>query len=182
MWHQPRWLRQWLYLSDAFEARRIGLVEWFYNAVGSDLDFLHKGCPPEDLQLRQRAWNAPALIEMAALDAVVAPTEWQRSQFPAWMQPRIQVIHEGIDVQCLSALKRQPRQQRFGVPNDPACEILTYVSRGFESAAVSRRPCGRSLLQRSRPNFTVLVVRHGCLWLWRPDGLSWQTWAVGNWV
>ena len=33
-----------LYLSDAFpEAKRIGLFEWFYRAVGADVDFFEAG-------------------------------------------------------------------------------------------------------------------------------------------
>ena len=69
--HQLReegWIPNWilnhvgfgngLYLSDAFpEAKRIGLFEWFYRAVGSDVDFLgqapveaRSGFTAEDLE------------------------------------------------------------------------------------------------------------------------------------
>ena len=173
-----------LYLSDAFpHSRRIGLVEWFYNAVGSDLEFLHDCSPPEDLRLRQRAWNAPALIEMADLDVAVAPTQWQRAQFPAWMQKRIQVIHEGIDVKALGELKLQPCHTRFGVPEDPACEILTYVSRGFEEyRGFPQAMQAIASVQRSRPNLHCLLVGSDAVAYGsaRADGLSWKAWAVQN--
>ena len=44
-----------LYLSDAFpEAKRIGLFEWFYRAVGADVDFLKQAPVEPDRALRLR--------------------------------------------------------------------------------------------------------------------------------
>ena len=87
-----------LYLKDLFpRSRRIGLVEWFYNPYGSDVDFL----PPFDVSLDHtlclRTWNAETLLEMSSLDKIVTPTEWQKSQFPVFIRDSIQVLHEGID-------------------------------------------------------------------------------------
>ena len=35
-------------------AKRIGLVEWFYNSSNSDVDFLNHGCVSDDHKLRLR--------------------------------------------------------------------------------------------------------------------------------
>ena len=58
---QSGWVPDWiithvgfgngLYLIDVFPtARRIGLFEWYYNAVGSDADFLRHGPVEPDRQ------------------------------------------------------------------------------------------------------------------------------------
>ena len=144
--HQLReegWIPDWilnhvgfgngLYLSDAFpEAKRIGLFEWFYRAVGADVDFLKQAPVEPDRALRLRTWNAQILLELADCDLGVVPTHWQRRQFPPHLVSKLQVIHEGIDLETLGALERGLGQRPVVVPNDPDVEVLTYVSRGFE--------------------------------------------------
>ena len=77
-----------LYLSDAFpEAKRIGLFEWFYRAVGADVDFLRQAPVEPDRALRLRTWNAQTLLELADCDLGVVPTQWQRQQFPNHLHP-----------------------------------------------------------------------------------------------
>ena len=175
-----------LYLADAFpNARRIVLAEWYYNALGSDVDFLNRGHVDADRQLRLRTWNAHTLLEIAGCDQVVTPTEWQRSQFPAEWRERIEVIHEGVDGPCLRNLRQQPVPRPAVLDGlvHPQVEVLTYVSRGFEEyrgfpqvmEAIAR-------LQSMRPALQVLiagsdVVAYGA---GRSDGRSWKTWAESD--
>ena len=172
-----------LYLADAFpNARRIVLAEWYYNALGADVDFLRRGEVDADRRLRLRTWNAHILAEMAGCDQVVTPTAWQRSQFPREWRERIAVVHEGIDGPRLRSLRNQdcPQPALLGGLDDPQVEILTYVSRGFEEyrgfpqvmEAIAR-------LQALRPHLHVLiagsdVVAYGA---GRSDGRSWKAWA-----
>lgn len=171
-----------LYLRDVFpQARRAALFEWYYQAEGSDVEFLARGKVVEpDRRLRLRTWNAQTLLELADVDVAVTPTYWQQAQFPEWMRPRLQVIHEGIDWSSLAFLRQ-------GVITRPGClngvasaEIVTYVSRGFEEyRGFPQAMKAFALLQQRRPRVQVLIagsdiVAYGA---GRADGRSWQTWA-----
>jgi len=171
-----------LYLSDAFpEARRIGLFEWYYNAFGSDVDFLRRGHVEADRQLRLRGWNAQVLLELAACDHAVTPTNWQRQQFPRRWRDQIQVIHEGVDVDTMAALKQQPWPRPSCLPAEPDLEIVTYVSRGFEEyRGFPQAMEALALLQRQRPRVHVLLVGSDVVAYGAPrsDGMSWRQWAM----
>lgn len=188
---EQNWIPDWilnhvgfgngLYLSDAFpEAKRIGLFEWFYRAVGADVDFLRQAPVEPDRALRLRTWNAQSLLELADCDIGVVPTQWQRQQFPEHLASRLQVIHEGIDVQALQSLERGQAQRPDVLPNDPELEVLTYVSRGFEEyRGFPQAMQAIALLQQRRPRLHALivgadVVAYGA---GRPDGRSWGDWA-----
>ena len=170
-----------LYLSDAFpEAKRIGLFEWFYRAIGADVDFLRQAPVDSDRALRLRTWNAQSLLELADCDIGVVPTQWQRQQFPEHLASRLQVIHEGIDVEALGALERGPHQRPDELPNDPEIQVLTYVSRGFEEyRGFPQAMNAIALLQKRRPNLHVLIVGSDLVayGAGRPDGRSWGEWA-----
>ena len=170
-----------LYLSDAFpEAKRIGLFEWFYRSVGADVDFLRQGPVEPDRALRLRTWNAQTLLELADCDLGVVPTQWQRRQFPSHLASRLQVIHEGIDVEGLGGLERGLSRRPDVLPKDPEIQVLTYVSRGFEEyRGFPQAMQAIALLQQRRPNLHALivgadVVAYGA---GRPDGRSWGDWA-----
>jgi glycosyltransferase involved in cell wall biosynthesis len=170
-----------LFLGDAFpRARRIGLFEWYYKAFGSDVDFLHQGSVDLDHQLKLRIWNAQLLVELAACDRAVAPTQWQRNQFPESLQHRLAVIHEGIDVEHLSRLDRLELPRPTCLPPDPDLEVLTYVSRCFEEyRGFPQAMRSIALLQQRRPRLHVLIAGHDgvAYGATRKDGRSWGEWA-----
>ena len=168
-----------LYLRDAFpKARRAALFEWFYNADGSDVEFLNRAPVSPDRRLRLRTWNAQTLLELADVDRAVTPTQWQRLQFPEWMRPRLQVIHEGID--CASLEQLRLSEHSWPGLADQSAEVVTYVSRGFEEyRGFPQAMKALALLQRQRSRVHVLIagsdlVAYGAA---RADGRSWQTWA-----
>ncbi len=170
-----------LYISDVFPlARRICLFEWYYNAVGSDVDFLRRGAVEPDRAMRLRTWNAQTLLELAHCDAGVVPTDWQLSQFPQHLRSRLQVIHEGIDVDTLGALREKTFEPFSCLPQSKNIEVLTYVSRGFEEyRGFPQAMEAIALLQKKRPSLHVLVagadiVAYGAN---RSDGRTWGEWA-----
>ena len=188
---QSGWVPDWiithvgfgngLYLSDVFPAaRRIGLFEWYYNAVGSDADFLRQGPVEPDQQLRLRTWNAHLLMELAACDHAITPTRWQREQFPKAMRPQLKVIHEGIDYSLMASLRGSGLPRPACLPADPDLEVLTYVSRGFEEyRGFPQAMQAIAQLQRQRPNLHVLIVGHDGVAYGnkRSDGRGWGEWA-----
>ena len=170
-----------LYLSDLFpEARRIGLFEWFYRARDSDVDFLRRGAVEPDRAMRLRTWNAQVLLELAHCDVGVVPTHWQRQQFPDHLSGRLQVVHEGIDVDALADLRSAGLPRPACLPADPEIEVLTYVSRGFEEyRGFPQAMQAIALLQARRPKLHVLLVGSDVVAYGAPrsDGRSWRQWA-----
>ena len=169
------------YLSDAFpKAKRAALFEWYYNAFGSDVDFLRRGNVEPDRQLRLRTWNLQTLLELAAVDVAVTPTTWQQQQFPSQHRNHLQVLHEGIDWDHLSGLRRQGQSRPSCLRNHGNVEVATYVSRGFEDyRGFPQAMQALAEMQRRRKQLHVLgagsdVVAYGA---GRSDGRSWGTWA-----
>lgn len=122
-----------LFLRDCFpRSKRIGLVEWFYNADSSDVDFLPPYKVSDDHRLQLRIWNSECLLEMSSLDKIVVPTYWQRHQFPLIFRDQLEVIHEGIDTSFLNNLRLKNIRPPNCLPEDENIQVLTYVSRSFE--------------------------------------------------
>lgn len=170
-----------LYLREVFpQARRIGLVEWFYNSKNSDVDFLPPHKVDSDHQLRLRTWNAETLLEISALDQVVVPTQWQRQQFPEILRSHLKVIHEGVDTDCLNHLRTSGIKRPSCLPDDSGIEVLTYVSRCFEEYRGFPQAIEAILrIQQQRPNLHVLLVGHDgtAYGNGRSDGRGWAEWA-----
>lgn len=128
----PGW-GETLYAKEIFPAAKlIHLCEWYYSTSGADFGFDPEFPPTLDDRLRINTWNALHLLNLEACDVAIAPTEWQKSRFPAQYHDKIQVIHEGIDTENL---KPDP-QASLTLPNgrvvragDP---VVTYVARNLE--------------------------------------------------
>ena len=170
-----------LFLNDVFpDASRIGLFEWYYNSSGADVDFLKQGKVDPDRALRLRTWNAHLLLELAACDLAITPTYWQRDQFPKHLRTHLQVIHEGIDVAGMQALRHTPPPRPSFLPADTDLEIVTYVSRGFEEyRGFPQAMQAIAELQRRRPSLQALIVGHDGVAYGskRQDGRAWGEWA-----
>ena len=170
-----------LYLGDAFpKARRISLFEWYYNAFGSDVEFLQQGRVDADRQLRLRTWNAHLLLELAECEAAVVPTGWQRQQFPQRWREQLTLIHEGVDVHTLRHLRKKPPPPPAWLPQGSGIELVSYVSRGFEAyRGFPQAMQALARLQQQRPNAHVLIAGSDavCYGAGRDDGRSWANWA-----
>lgn len=122
-----------LYLRDIFPASRIlGYFEFYYRATGADMGFDPEFPTTLDDQLRIRTWNMTHQSTYFAVDWGLAPTRWQASTFPAEMQQRLSVIHDGVDTRRLVP----DRQARFALADGRTLgaddEVVTFVSRGLE--------------------------------------------------
>ena len=173
-----------LFLKECFpHSKRIGLVEWFYNYSGSDVDFLNASSVSDDHKLRLRAWNAETLLEMSSLDTIVTPTYWQRSQFPALFRGIIDVIHEGIDIDSISSVEVDRFQDFPFLGSSSNTQVLTYVSRCFEEYRGFPQAIRTiSKLQKRFPDLHVILVgqdgqAYGSA---RSDGQPWSLWAKSN--
>lgn len=122
-----------LYLRDVFPASRIlGYFEFYYRATGVDVGFDPEFPVTADEQLRIRTWNMTHQSTFFAVDWGLAPTRWQAGVFPAEMQQRLSVIHDGVDTRRLTP----DGQARFALVDGrqlgPDDEVVTFVSRGLE--------------------------------------------------
>jgi len=124
-----------LFVKEVFpQARRISYFEWYFNKqYPQDLS---KGNPDllPALFAPQRLRNQCQLDALVECDVAICPTEWQKSQYPAELQQKIQVLHDGIDPTFFAPagegepLLQQARDSAlFGVK-----ELVTYTARGFE--------------------------------------------------
>ena len=148
-----------LFLADVFaDARHIHHCEFYYQSEGADVGFDPEFPSDLDAACRVRIKNSTQLQGLAYCDTGVSPTGWQKSRYPAEFQPKIQVIHEGIDTRVvrpdnLATFSIEGRTFRQGD------ELVTYVARNLEPYR-GFHTFIRSLpaLQRLRPNAHILVV------------------------
>ena len=150
-----------LYLKDVFpDAKVLSFCEFYYNAVGSDVDFENTEPLSLDKRLLTRTRNSTQLLSMADSDWGISPTEWQRSLYPSMVKERISVIHDGIDTDAI-----RPNHQAHGtlantgLPLKAGDEVITFVSRNLEPYRgfhifVQSLP----LIQKMRPNARIVVI------------------------
>ncbi|MDR1359992.1 MAG: glycosyltransferase [Deltaproteobacteria bacterium] len=93
----PGW-GEGLFARDVFP--RVPLLmycEFFFSAETGYLDFDPEFPATVDGRFSLRIRNAVQLISLPAADALVSPTAWQRSRYPALLRRGIRKLHDGID-------------------------------------------------------------------------------------
>ena len=168
-----------LFIKRVWPDTRLGIyAEFFYHAQGADVGF-DAEFGSEDVmspcRIDLKNINNVAHLEMA--DAAISPTHWQASTFPKTFQPKITVMHDGIDCDAL-----QPNAQASVFINQNlrltrADEIITFVNRNLEPYR-GYHIVMRALPQllKARPQARVIVVggnkvSYGAP---APQGKSWR--------
>ncbi len=149
-----------LYLRDIFpEARIVGYFEYYYHAEGGDAGYDPEFPLQFDDRFRLRTRNATHLLSWTGVDRGWSPTQWQRSLFPEEYQPRIQVIHEGIDTDVVVPDANASFTTPSGVQLTRQHEVLTLVNRNLEPHRgfhVFMRALPE--IQRQRPEAHTLII------------------------
>lgn len=167
-----------MYLKDVWpDARYLGYFEWYYQPVGPDVAFMKGEAPrSEDELLRTRGRNAPILLDLAACDFGLIPTEYQKSQFPHILADKLKVLHDGVDIETYA-----PKPgAKLVLPNldlSHADEIVTYVARGMEPyRGFPQFMAAAAEVLRRRPNAHVVVVGEDRVAYGKklPEGDSWK--------
>lgn len=152
-----------LFLKDVWpDCRMLCFCEFFYRSRGSDTGFDAEfgGMQSDDDLCRMRMKNAHHLLSLEAMDLGVAPTEWQRDQFPPEYRPRIRVVFDGIDTSVVSP--REGVTVRLKRDNAVLCkadEVITFVARNLEPYRgfhIFMRALPEIL--RARPKARVIIV------------------------
>ena len=154
------WGEIW-YLKDVFpEAPLIGYFEFFYRFHGADVGFDPNAPEIFDTAPRIRTKNLGNLIALETVDLGQAPTQWQKSLYPAKHRDMLHVVHEGIDTDIVIP---NPNARLClpdaGIELTPDDEVVTYVSRNLEPYR-GFPSFMRSLpaILEQRPNAQVLIV------------------------
>jgi glycosyltransferase involved in cell wall biosynthesis len=147
------------FLKDVFPAAQLVLYcEFFYRASGADVGF-DAEFPVSAESLRQlRLRNAPFLMALDAADCGIAPTQWQKQQFPARHAPQIRVIHDGIDTSQVKP-DANARLVLGGVELSANDEVVTYIARNLEPYR-GFHSFMRAIpeIQRRRPKAKIVLV------------------------
>jgi len=156
----PGW-GEGLFLKDVFpDSPLVAYCEYFYRARNSDLDFDPEFPPSPDAAVMLRMQNACNLLSLAAADAGICPTHWQKSVFPREYGTKIKVIHDGVDT---DAVKPDPRAS-FRIPGsslalDGSMEVVTYATRSLEPyRGFHTFMRAAPLILEARPRCHILVV------------------------
>ena len=165
------------------DARYVVYAEWFYATQGQEVNF-DPAFPPlsEEEEMRITFKNTPFLHALSECDAAIAPTAWQKSRFPAWAQEKIQVVHDGLKLDELAAVK----PKTLGIPATglklrKGMPIVTYCARHLEPVRgfhkfIHSLP---AILEKSPEAHAIVMgqdagVRNVGYGKGNPDGLSWR--------
>ena len=137
-------------------------AEFYYRGHGLDVGFDPETAAADSQAAARQARARGVVMSQAMTDAThgISPTQWQVGTFPAFLQPRIEVVHEGIDTGTV-----MPRSlaslglRRDGVTLRSGDEVVTYVARNLEHYR------GFHIFMRAlpailaaRPNARVVIV------------------------
>jgi len=124
-----------LFVKDVFPGvPLLANFEYFYHPVGADVGFdpeFAPSCVDDSPRLLVR--NALNRLSFAHSDWGHTATVWQRSLFPAAMQPDISVVHEGVDTRRVRPNRKAwLKLGRDGIALSRDDEVITYIARNLE--------------------------------------------------
>jgi glycosyltransferase involved in cell wall biosynthesis len=147
-----------LYVKDIFpKARVLSFFEFYYRATGADVGFDTPTTPDDHARVRTK--NITNLLSLEQADWGISPTVWQWSLHPREFQPKISVLHDGVDVeQCVpveGASVTLPNGKSFNAGD----EVITYIARNFEPyRGFPTFMKAAEILLRERPNLHIIAV------------------------
>jgi len=149
-----------MFIKDVFpDAPRLAYAEFYYHANGADVNFDPEISSQQLDEARLRARNAGQLLSMESADWLVSPTQWQGRQYPSILQPKISVLHDGINTDIVAPAGNTEITLVSGLKLTVADEVVTYVARNLEPYRGFHQfmRAARLILER-RPNAHILVV------------------------
>jgi glycosyltransferase involved in cell wall biosynthesis len=161
------------------DARLLLYCEYFYGARGQDfgfdLEFAESGLDGEvGLHLK----NATTLLGLLDAERGISPTKWQQSTYPEMFRSKIEVIHEGVDVEAA----RPDGDARLVLPTGEvltkADEVVTFVARDLEPLRgfhIFMRSLPRILQKRPHAQVVIVGADGTSYGLAPPAGKTWKS-------
>ncbi len=147
-----------LFVKDIFPtARVLSFFEFYYRATGADVGF-EEPINDDDLA-RVRIKNVTNLLNLEQADWGISPTVWQHSLHPVEFQPKISVLHDGVDVDLCKPNPAATFATPSGKTFKPGDEVLTYIARNLEPyRGFPTFMQAAEILLRERPNLNIICV------------------------
>ena len=123
------------FVKDLFPAARlIVYAEFFFNAVGGDINFDPEFEQPESDGTRlMQLKNINLMHALVQADRGVSPTAFQRDRHPPLLREKIEVIHDGIDTdRFVPSTRSEVALQKAGLRFTSADEVITFTVRQLE--------------------------------------------------
>lgn len=148
-----------LFLKELLpNARHIQYCEFYYHTKGADTAFDEEFPATDDSLFGLIFRNTTQLLSLTQTDIAVSPTHWQKSLYPPEFHHKIQVLHEGVNTNVMSANNEATFiwQDRAYTKKD---KVVTYVARNLEPYR-GFHCFMRSLpsIQRRHPDAIIIVV------------------------
>lgn len=153
-----------MYLKDFYpDVPVLGYFEWYYRSDNSDGFWWPDEKADIAARVHNRTKNAPLWLSFETCDQGLVPTKWQYDQFPAEIQQKLHIIHEGTDNDFCSPLPERPGLELHNEHCDlvlpKGTEILTYLSRGFEPyRGFHEFMDAMRIVLNTRPNTHVVIA------------------------
>ncbi len=150
---------QTMFMKDIFpDVPLLCYFEWFYNAVGGDMDFGGKTMNIDELA-KLRCRNSHLLVDLYTCDAGICPTNWQKSQFPEKLSENIKVLHDGVDTDfCVPKADAKFLIKDKNIELTANDEVITYATRGMEEyRGFPQFMRAVEKLLKKRPNLQVVI-------------------------
>jgi glycosyltransferase involved in cell wall biosynthesis len=149
-----------LFLKQVWpNAKMVIYCEFHYASQGSDVGFDPEFPPKDESDVcRVRMKNVNNFLHFEVANGGIAPTEWQKSNFPEPFRSKINVIHDGIDTDII-----KPNANVWLKLGDTRLtrddEIITFVNRNLEPYR-GYHTFMRALpdILSKRPNARVIIV------------------------
>jgi glycosyltransferase involved in cell wall biosynthesis len=142
------------------KAKLLIYCEYYYGATERDFAFdIEFPATGLDGQVALQLKNATTLLALEDCDLGISPTTWQQSTFPAHYRSKIEVVHEGINVDFAKPDPAAILTLPSGRQLKGSSEIVTFVARNLEPVRgyhVFMRTLP-SILAR-RPNAEIVVI------------------------
>ena len=149
-----------LFVKDALPNTPIlSYFEFFYNAVGQDVDFDPEYPSNVDSKLSLRIKNSVSLLTETISDWGLTPTQWQLTTLPASFHRKMSVIHEGVDTDAIKPNPEASFRTEGGKLLKAGQKIVTFVARNLEPTR-GFHTFMRAIpeIQRRHPDAEILVV------------------------
>jgi glycosyltransferase involved in cell wall biosynthesis len=174
----PGW-GETLPLRTFFPRARIAVYcEFFYGVAGRDVGF-----DPEfpeaglDGHVSLHLKNATTLLALSDGDVGVSPTLWQRSTFPRQFHDKIEVVHEGVDVDIAAPDEAASLRLPNGRLVTRKDQVVTFVARNLEPLRgyhIFMRALPRVLKALPEAEVVVIGGDSTSYGMKPPNGKSWK--------